>query len=139
MPRFVLLLHECPNDRPRATHCDLMLEDHGSLRTWSLRQLPKDWSGLKRAVLLPEFASSNIVDAERLPDHRPAYLDYEGPVSGDRGSVQRLDSGAFTTGNEASTFILAGRILRGGISFTQPVSGQLNWKMAYHPATPVRD
>ncbi len=29
----------------------------------------------------------------RLPDHRAAYLDYEGPISGDRGRVRRLATG----------------------------------------------
>ena len=32
MPRFVLLLHHCPADRPRATHFDLMLEAGDTLR-----------------------------------------------------------------------------------------------------------
>jgi hypothetical protein len=30
---------------------------------------------------------------EELPEHRRAYLDYEGPVSGDRGHVRRIDAG----------------------------------------------
>ncbi len=30
---------------------------------------------------------------EELDEHRRAYLDYEGPVSGDRGSVRRIDAG----------------------------------------------
>jgi hypothetical protein len=30
---------------------------------------------------------------ERLPDHRCAYLDYEGPVSGNRGHVRRVEAG----------------------------------------------
>lgn len=30
------------------------------------------------------------VVAERLPDHRTAYLEYEGPVSGNRGEVARV-------------------------------------------------
>lgn len=33
------------------------------------------------------------IAAEALPDHRLVYLDYEGPVSGGRGSVLRLDGG----------------------------------------------
>lgn len=32
--------------------------------------------------------------AERLPDHRAAYLDYEGDVSANRGCVTRLASGS---------------------------------------------
>jgi hypothetical protein len=31
-----------------------------------------------------------------LPDHRRLYLAYEGPVSGDRGRVQRVDEGHLT-------------------------------------------
>ena len=34
------------------------------------------------------------MDAHRLPDHRALYLTYEGPVSGNRGSVRRELSGA---------------------------------------------
>ncbi len=30
-----------------------------------------------------------------LPDHRREYLDYEGPVSGDRGHVRRVAAGSF--------------------------------------------
>lgn len=30
---------------------------------------------------------------QRLPDHRHAYLDYEGPLSGDRGQVRRVEAG----------------------------------------------
>src|SRR3990172_1802839 len=94
MPRFVLLLHECPGDHPRPTHCDLMLEAAESLRTWSIASLPRDWTTLKASTL--PFAESNTVSAEQIGDHRIAYLDCEGPVSGGRGSVRRLDVGTFT-------------------------------------------
>lgn len=33
--------------------------------------------------------------AEPLPDHRLFYLDYEGPVSGNRGVVTQWDKGIF--------------------------------------------
>jgi len=35
------------------------------------------------------------VTATALPDHRKEYLEYEGPVSGNRGSVKRVDQGKF--------------------------------------------
>ena len=35
------------------------------------------------------------IEAEELVEHRKAYLDYEGPVSGNRGTVSRWDSGSF--------------------------------------------
>lgn len=57
-----------------------MLEVDGMLRTWRLLDEP----GIGRCVR-----------AEELADHRLAYLDYEGPVSGGRGNVARWDSGQF--------------------------------------------
>jgi hypothetical protein len=36
------------------------------------------------------------VRAEPAGDHRLLYLDYEGPVSGGRGTVARVDGGTFT-------------------------------------------
>ncbi len=79
MPRFVILEHDHP-----VLHWDLMLEAGGVLQTWRLAQAPE----LGRAI-----------DAAALGDHRLAYLDYEGPVSGDRGTVCRWDAGTFE--NEA--------------------------------------
>ncbi len=37
------------------------------------------------------------LDAEQLADHRLAYLSYEGPLRGDRGSVIRWDAGSYQT------------------------------------------
>ena len=76
MPRFVILTHDHP-----FPHWDLMLESGDRLRTWRLLAEPA-----------PDFA----VPAERLSDHRLMYLDYEGPVSGDRGHVTRWDAGTFS-------------------------------------------
>ena len=33
-------------------------------------------------------------EIEELPEHRSVYLDYEGPVSNDRGHVTRIDAGS---------------------------------------------
>ena len=73
MPRFAVLDHDWPHP-----HRDLLLERSGVLLAW---RLP------------PAFDPTSPVPAEPLPDHRPAYLDYEGPVPGDRGSVRRWDGG----------------------------------------------
>lgn len=80
MRRFVILRHELPAGSSRASHWDLMLEDGPALRTWALAELPRD---------------GRQVDAEPLPDHRKVYLDYEGPVSGNRGTVRRWDWGTY--------------------------------------------
>jgi hypothetical protein len=77
MPRFVILTHEQSN----GTHFDFMLEAGGVLKTWSLP--------------LPPVADVEI-RCTALPEHRTAYLDYEGPVSGDRGTVVRWDQGIYT-------------------------------------------
>jgi hypothetical protein len=74
---FVLLEHTLPD----GIHWDLMVELPGRplLATWRLAENPLTW----RAG----------VPAERIGDHRQAYLDYEGPVSDGRGEVRRLDRG----------------------------------------------
>lgn len=75
MPRYVILTHDHP-----FLHWDFMLEGDGVLRTWRL---------------LEEPVAGRTVRAEALPDHRDAYLDYEGPVSGGRGSVVQWDHGTY--------------------------------------------
>jgi hypothetical protein len=81
MPRFVVLQHETPSDYHRRTHFDLMLESAGALKTWAMDSAP--------------IAGSPAM-AERLADHRIAYLNYEGEISGGRGSVRRIDHGEYT-------------------------------------------
>ena len=61
MPRFVVLEHDSPCGR----HWDFMLEQENALATWALPQPP----------------DTAEMPAEPLPDHRLAYLDYEGPIS----------------------------------------------------------
>jgi hypothetical protein len=73
--RFVILEHDHPH-----LHWDLMLECGAALRTWRLGSPP---------------GRGGPVDAVALSDHRLAYLDYEGPVSGNRGRVVRWDGGTF--------------------------------------------
>jgi hypothetical protein len=82
VPRFVILEHDHP-----VLHWDLMLERGPVLRTWRLAAPPGPGPG--------------VVAAEALGDHRAAYLDYEGPVSGGRGSVVRWDRGSFAWEEEA--------------------------------------
>jgi hypothetical protein len=38
----------------------------------------------------------------RQPDHRRMYLDYQGPISGDRGEVARIASGLCRIRNQAA-------------------------------------
>ena len=57
-----------------------MLEQNGKLLTWALEQPP---------------APGKLIPATRLDNHRLAYLDYEGPISGQRGSVSRVLRGTY--------------------------------------------
>ena len=97
MPRFVILRHTLPSGDRQGTHFDLMLEDEGKLLTWALPDLPQ--------------AGREFI-AMQLPNHRLAYLDYEGPVSGGRGEVQRVEEGEFEwieRSDEVQRFELRGR------------------------------
>lgn len=89
--RFVLLLHTTPAGYARATHYDFMIEVAGALRTWALEQTPHD--GLE-------------INAEQLADHRVAYLELEGEISGGRGTVTRVDCGTYSVTRETEDELL---------------------------------
>jgi len=76
----------------KPSHWDFMLEAEGVLWTWELRELPAAWR-----VAGGETASGDheSVFASRLADHRLAYLDYEGPLTQDRGHVTQIACGDF--------------------------------------------
>lgn len=82
MPRFVVLHHQTPPNYPRPPHWDLMLEQDGLLASWALPTAPKIGS---------------VFNAEILKDHRLEFLDFEGPLDGDRGHVSRHDAGTYET------------------------------------------
>src|SRR5690606_15746818 len=107
MPRFVILHHRTPPDYARATHYDLMLEWDAALRTWAIDQPP---------------SASHVQLAEPLADHRLAYLDYEGPVSNNRGDVTRWDEGSYAliTSDELQLVIeLHGQRLQGTLQLSR--------------------
>lgn len=104
MPRFALLEH-----RWEGVHWDFLLErgDGQGLRTWAIDE---------------PLAPDKILAARALPDHRLAYLDYEGAISGGRGSVRRIDRGAFQAEVwEADRVVvwLAGDQLVGRVALTE--------------------
>lgn len=115
MPRFAVLRHEMPPGSPRATHWDFMLEQEGALRTWALDEPPR--------------ADAEIAALE-LAVHRVAYLQYEGPVSGDRGSVSRWDEGDFKIVHESADLLeitLAGKQLTGQARLMRQPTDPLHW------------
>jgi hypothetical protein len=115
MPRYVILRHECPPGYARPSHYDFMLETGDALRTWALAERPRP--GVEIA-------------AERLPDHRKAYLDYEGAVSGGRGAVARWDEGTYTLQSEDENQLVAtlnGRRLRGVVKLLRRGAASYGW------------
>jgi len=105
-----------------------MLEADGVLRTWALAKLPRDWAALATGAIAA--SDDNLVAAEALGDHRLAYLDYEGPLTGDRGTVRRLDCGDLNfVENAADVCIaeLAGCMIRGTIELRRSNG---NWSLA---------
>jgi hypothetical protein len=114
MPRYVLLEHDYPH-----RHWDLMLEQGETLKTWRLAAPPT-----------PE----NPVLAEMIGDHRPIYLDYEGPVSGQRGIVRRWDRGEIKDvepSRDLWVVCVVGRLLEGTLKLRR-ISEQL-WECVYSP------
>lgn len=107
MPRFTILLHQVGpqssrDDPPSMTnagrqpiasgpvHWDWLFEPEtvetaaeSKLITWATDPLDQaDWL-------------TDSVPALRLPDHRRIYLDYEGEIDGDRGTVRQLATGRY--------------------------------------------
>jgi hypothetical protein len=110
MPRFVLLYHRCPRDYVRPSHWDLMLESGDMLRTWALAQLPQEWRAAHTRTSNEDcecspLAAGNEVEATQLADHRRAFLDFEGDLSGQRGRVMRVAAGTYRVQGEAPDWI----------------------------------
>ena len=100
--RYVIHFHSGAGD-----HYDFMIEHGPALLTW--RIAPDD---------LDPFLGGSEIHAERIGDHRRAYLDYEGPVSCDRGMVRLVESGTVeesATAEGECRFRLAGERMRGTV------------------------
>ena len=76
MPRFVIQKHS----QKENIHYDFMLESGDILKTWRIPQSP----------------DNNPQNMEQIQDHRKLYLEYEGELSGGRGSVMIWDKGEYS-------------------------------------------
>lgn len=94
--RFVVLRHEVGPQFTRhvGLHCDWMFQVDDVLRTWATDPIDR-------------FDRDFDVNGQKLDDHRVAYLDYEGPLSGDRGSVTRILGGDCTIISEGEDRLVA--------------------------------
>jgi len=90
--RTVILHHDLPDG---SSHFDWMFEPPAGFP----RNSASDSSRLVtfRCEVRPDQLQAGTAQSiNRLPDHRDLYLDYEGPVSGDRGMVARVRPGEIT-------------------------------------------
>ena len=109
-----------PASADKDSHLDLMLESGDGLRTWSIAEFP---------------AAGEEVVADELPIHRLDYLDYEGPVSNNRGEVSRLDRGTYeiqSETNDALLILMQGEKYRGHLQLKRAVNK--TWKLMLHPS-----
>ena len=116
VPRFVILEHTgTPTYKP-GRHWDLMLQIEDRLRTWELEALPVDGVAVRSVAL---------------PDHRLDYLDYEGPLSQDRGTVRRCDWGVYKPQSQTENHLaisLLGQRLTGRLRLDRdPLDPSLWW------------
>src|SRR5262245_29754294 len=77
MPRYTISQH---TNGPEADHLDLFLQVDGALKSWRIERTIFD---------APQAAT-------RTEDHRESYLDFEGPVSKNRGQVKIWDTGDYS-------------------------------------------
>jgi hypothetical protein len=75
---FVLHFHETTEN-----HYDLMIEQGQELLSWRINDIE-------------HLGDNRGVPCVRITNHRKEYLSYEGPVSGNRGTVRLYDSGLYT-------------------------------------------
>lgn len=100
--RFAVLQHT----QQAGVHWDLVLEWPGAQRlpTWQTEVSPENAGAFQAA--------------KRIFDHRRIYLDYEGEVSGGRGSVRQWDAGVYAVVEKTADFLvveLAGKRLTGRV------------------------
>lgn len=126
--RFVILLHT-PGEGDTATpvHWDLLIEKEsgGLLIAWRLEHDPT-------------VVHDTPIRATPIASHRRLYLDYEGPISGNRGSVQRVEAGwvwADESIEQAASGLMHGRRLMGWFSIAAGQDDQLVFR--WH-APPLR-
>lgn len=122
MPRFAILRHDCPPGYERELHWDFMLEFGETLKTWALPQAPG------------EAAGGESSSADELPDHRLAYLTYEGPVSGGRGCVTRCDRGEYRLirrSNDEWVVELDGERLQGVAALRRLTTAPPRWQWEF--------
>jgi hypothetical protein len=118
--RFVILEHTGTASYKPGVHWDLLCEEGETLRAW---EFPEPLTVLRQKV-------------HALPAHRLIYLDYEGPITGDRGSVRRIAEGTYLLLRETATewvVRLNGKTFHGELRLSRETPEQLIWEAVLAP------
>ena len=77
------------------------------------------------------------MDCRSLADHRLAYLDYEGPISGGRGTVARWDCGTYVlrkqTDEEWAVDLDGKKKIAGRASLCRSAGNPNHWSFSLKP------
>jgi hypothetical protein len=95
-----------------------MLEIEQTLATWRIADDPL------------AISPGEQIRAVRIHDHRKAYLDYVGDVSGGRGRVEPQDAGRLSVGSRGGdlwTFELSGAVLQGRFEMLRIAGDEDAW------------
>jgi hypothetical protein len=98
-----------------------MLEENGGLRTWVLDDLQSALAGKPMPV-------------EEIQPHRLDYLEIEGPLSGNRGSVTRVDRGTIEQFDATDLRIavrVSGQWIRGTLELTRTSAASHGWQLSF--------
>jgi bifunctional non-homologous end joining protein LigD len=115
--RFVIQQHW---HRDRETHYDLMLQFADVLKTWRIMTNPAD-------------IAQNQVKAEKIFDHPPKFLDYQGTVNNGLGLVKIADSGTYELIKKTDSYIevnFIGKKLRGKYALTKDQGNNSWWVLS---------
>lgn len=93
------------------------------LRAWKLDEPPR---------------ADAALPCHSAPDHRLVYLDYEGPLTDQRGWVARWDWGTYQLDLETPTELrlaMDGHRLQGKVHIWRNSPADNQWQMLYRPAS----
>ena len=119
--RFVILEHTGSAAYKPGVHWDLLCEEGETLRAWEFPESP--------------FAVPRQT-VKALPPHRLIYLDYQGPISGDRGTVRRVAAGTFELLSESPTewiALLHGEAIQAQLRLSCHSPGEMKWEAILSP------
>ncbi len=119
MTRYAILQHQ----QAEQVHWDFFIERGAVLRAWRLEEPPR---------------TDTSVPCSSAPDHRLVYLEYEGPLSGDRGHVIRWDWGTCQVCQDTPTEIVLavdGQRLRGLLQLERDSVADSQWRLTYRAAS----